>query len=58
MRISRQRAEAIKEYLVKNFGIEPERIEPLGLGSEKPLVSNDSAENMRKNRRVEILFVQ
>jgi outer membrane protein OmpA-like peptidoglycan-associated protein len=57
MRISRQRSEAIKEYLVKNFAIAPERIEPLGFGSEKPLVPNDSPDNMRKNRRVEILFV-
>jgi outer membrane protein OmpA-like peptidoglycan-associated protein len=58
MRISRQRSEAIKEYFVKNFAIAPERIEPMGFGSEKPLVPNDSADNMRKNRRVEILFVQ
>lgn len=57
MRISRERSAAIKDYFVKNFAISPKQIDADGFGSEKPLVPNNSTENMRKNRRVEILFL-
>jgi outer membrane protein OmpA-like peptidoglycan-associated protein len=53
LEISKQRAEAIKNYLVKNYGIEPDRIQTKGYGYFKPFAPNDTEEDRRLNRRVE-----
>ncbi len=52
--LSQKRASSIKKYLVKNFGIHPDRIYTYGLGSQNPIAPNDTEEGRRKNRRVEI----
>lgn len=57
MELSQQRAEAVKNYLVKEFQIDPGEITSRGFGYTIPLVPNTSPENMRRNRRVEILFL-
>lgn len=52
--LSLNRANAVKEFLLQQ---NPElKIECSGQGSQKPLFPNTSAENKRKNRRVEIYF--
>ena len=56
--LSEKRAEAVKAYLVRQFGIDPERIMTRGYGESRPLVPNDSPENMQKNRRVEVWIIQ
>jgi len=50
-RLSRQRAEAVRLYLV-GAGIEPERIIARGYGESRPVASNESEESRSKNRRV------
>ena len=55
--LSEKRAEAVKAYLVRKFGIDPARIVTRGYGESRPLVPNDSPENMQKNRRVEVWIV-
>mgnify|MGYP005841108215 FL=1 len=55
--LSENRARAMKEYLVKKFNISPERIQTQGFGFNRPLFPNDSKENMGRNRRVEVLFL-
>ena len=50
--LSRQRAEAVRDYLLKT-GIDPERITIKGYGETKPVADNDTEEGRRKNRRVE-----
>lgn len=56
--LSVDRGIAVADYLVKK-GIPDERILSRGgVGSQQPLVPNDSEENRRKNRRVEIEFVR
>jgi len=51
--LSKRRAEAVKDYLVKN-GIDTRRITPAGYGETKPLASNDDEDDGRElNRRVE-----
>jgi hypothetical protein len=52
-RLSEARANAVKEYLVRN-GVADARIKTLGRGSENPIASNDIDEGRGKNRRVEI----
>jgi outer membrane protein OmpA-like peptidoglycan-associated protein len=57
-RLSEMRAESVKNFLVDKFQIDPSRISTIGLGYSRPVVSNDSTENMMKNRRVEIVFLE
>jgi len=51
LKLSQKRAESVKQQLI-SMGIEASRIDAIGYGETKPLVPNDSAENMKKNRRV------
>ncbi|MBF0164152.1 MAG: OmpA family protein [Magnetococcales bacterium] len=50
-RLSKQRAEAVRDYLV-GHGIQSERLQVIGLGFEQPVASNDTVEGRAKNRRV------
>lgn len=52
LKLSRQRAQAVKDYLMGK-GIPPERLDVKGLGLSSPLVPNDTEENRARNRRVE-----
>lgn len=56
--LSQERAESVKKYLVERFKIAPQRIKTEGFGDARPRVPNDSKENLLKNRRVEILFLE
>lgn len=52
MRLSKDRAEAVKAYLVSQ-GANPSRIEATGYGENQPIASNKSAAGRQQNRRVE-----
>ena len=52
MRLSKERAEAIKAYLV-NKGANASRIEATGYGQTQPIASNKTAKGRQANRRVE-----
>lgn len=56
MRLSRDRAESVRAYLIENFGIESSRISAIGVGSEKPIAGNDTAEGRQQNRRIVAVF--
>ena len=51
--VSQFRANAIKSYLVGK-GVEADNITAKGMGPDKPIASNRTAEGREKNRRVEI----
>jgi len=51
--LSLDRAKQVKEYLIKN-GINSQRITIKGFSDTKPILPNDTPENMYKNRRTEI----
>ncbi len=53
--LSMARAGAVAEFLLKSTSIDPKRLSTMGFGEYRPLVSNDTAEGRRKNRRVEII---
>ncbi len=53
--LSMARAGSVAEYLLQSTSIDPKRISAMGFGEYRPLVSNDTAEGRRKNRRVEII---
>lgn len=52
LRLSKERAEAVKAYLVSK-GANPSRIEATGYGPNQPIASNATAEGRQENRRVE-----
>ncbi len=52
MRLSKDRAESVKAYLVGK-GVNPSRIEATGYGELQPIASNKTAAGRQKNRRVE-----
>jgi outer membrane protein OmpA-like peptidoglycan-associated protein len=53
MKLSRRRADAVKDYLVKH-GIPEKRLRVEGFGESKPVASNDTADGRAQNRRVEL----
>ena len=55
-KLSQQRAEAVRSYLIKNFGIKPERLTAKGHSYDNPVASNKTAEGRAKNRRIEANF--
>lgn len=52
LKLSRDRAAAVKAYLVKK-GVNESRIEAFGYGEDEPIASNKTAEGRELNRRVE-----
>jgi len=58
LRLSQERADIIKEYLVYFGSVEEDRIEATGYGSSKPVVEETSEENKRLNRRVEFVLTR
>jgi OmpA-OmpF porin, OOP family len=53
MLLSERRAEAIKNYLVKKFGIDPSRLITQGYGPDKPFTPKTDRDGLAQNRRVE-----
>ncbi len=56
LKLSEDRAKAIKNYLVGTKRINPIRITTLGFGASKPFSDNDSETDRAKNRRVEVII--
>ena len=54
MLLSRQRARAVRNHLIALGGIDAARLSAEGKGEREPRVDNDTPENRRLNRRVEI----
>jgi outer membrane protein OmpA-like peptidoglycan-associated protein len=55
LKLSQQRADAIREALINPFGINPARIEAVGLGEEQLL--NRSNPEAAENRRVQLVNI-
>jgi OOP family OmpA-OmpF porin len=52
--LSRQRANAVRDYLVQKYGFPAARLKTAGNGPDKPIDSNATAEGREKNRRTDI----
>ncbi len=52
MKLSKRRAESVKNYLIDKFGIDPARLSTVAYGESKPIASNGTAAGRQKNRRV------
>src|SRR6478609_4363210 len=56
-RLSQERADAVKQWLVDN-GVAPERLKTRGAGAEEPIADNKKAAGREKNRRIEFRVLQ
>ncbi len=52
LKLSKERAEAIRQYLLQTYGLPPNVVIAHGYGDTQPIASNDSLEGREKNRRV------
>lgn len=55
-RLSHNRAQAVKQYLVANATLPDGKISALGYGSSRPLVSNATAAGRAINRRIDVVI--
>ncbi|WP_165958041.1 OmpA family protein [Segetibacter sp. 3557_3] len=55
LELSKQRAAAVKDLLVKEFGIEEARLQTDGKGASQPVADNKTKEGKAQNRRVEFV---
>lgn len=53
--LSRRRAAAVKDALVKRYKIDPSRLATVGYGSARPKDTNGTLEGRARNRRVELV---
>jgi OmpA-OmpF porin, OOP family len=56
--LSEARAKAVRDVLIKKYGIAADRVMAKGYGMEKPVAGNDTPEGREKNRRVEAVRVK
>lgn len=52
-KLSERRAEAIKRYLVRHFGLDGRKIRTIGYGELRPIADNGNYQGRQLNRRVE-----
>jgi len=55
MQLSRNRAQAVRDYLVQQ-GVPEGTIVSRGFGKTKPVATNDTPEGRQQNRRVELVL--
>jgi len=58
LRLSKERAVAIRNYVIKKGKIDPNRILAEGYGNQKPIVEEKTPEDKRINRRVEFEIIK
>lgn len=58
LKLSDQRANAVRDYLVGNGGIADKKLSAKGYGEAKPIADNETEEGRETNRRVEFLITK
>ena len=56
-RLSEQRANAVKQYLIANMGLSQDVIQAVGYGKSRPIESNEKAKGRAKNRRIDVVII-
>lgn len=54
--LSQDRADAVKQYLVKNFSVDAEKISSIGYGEARPVATNETADGRGRNRRIDLVM--
>ena len=52
-KLSEERANSVRQYIIDKFGIDGSRLTAKGYGEDRPITSNNTEEGKQKNRRVE-----
>jgi outer membrane protein OmpA-like peptidoglycan-associated protein len=55
-RLSQERADAVRAYLLANMTIDSSRMEAIGFGESKPIANNETVDGRAKNRRIDIVI--
>jgi len=56
VRLSQNRANSVKQYLIDKFGIDATTVEAVGYGPSRPVADNSTPEGKQKNRRVDAVL--
>ena len=56
MQLSQRRSDAVRDYLLANFDLNPDQLTAKGYGETDPIASNDTDEGRAKNRRVQFVI--
>jgi OOP family OmpA-OmpF porin len=56
IKLSQDRADSVRQYLIDNFSIDASRISAVGHGANRPIADNDTEEGRQKNRRIEAVI--
>ena len=54
--LSQDRADSVKQYLVTNMGLDPEKVTSIGYGETRPAASNDTPDGRARNRRIDLVI--
>lgn len=54
--LSRDRAEAVRQYLMANMDLPANKILSIGYGESKPIANNELEDGRRKNRRIDVVI--
>lgn len=56
LRLSERRAEAVRDALIER-GIDPGRLNAVGMGEDFPIATNETAQGRARNRRVDVIVL-
>ena len=56
LKLSESRAQAVKDYLVNETGMDALRLSAVGYGESQPVANNETVEGRAKNRRIDIVI--
>lgn len=56
-KLSRQRADVVKNYIIKEGGIDQSRVASVGYGPDMPIDSNTTVQGRANNRRVDVIIL-
>ena len=54
--LSQDRADAVKQYIVSNFAVNPENVSSIGYGESRPVATNETQEGRSRNRRIDLVI--
>ena len=54
--LSQDRADAVRQYLVSNFAMNPEKISSVGYGEARPVATNETPAGRARNRRIDLVI--
>lgn len=54
--LSQDRADAVRQYLVSTFAMDPEKVTSVGYGEARPVATNETAAGRARNRRIDLVI--